>query len=168
MSMTAFELGVDLRNKTAAVPDVSRLLMKLKGSSGNIAARAKNVSRRAYDYGADLIGFGSKGVAAAKPQKLRIPAPVPKPKITAPGVGERALDLTRRMGTRFLGTPFGAGTTTGGLGGAYYGFTHDREEPGLGAIAHGLIGAALGGAGGALAGQAFRAPAAARALKTIK
>ena len=58
MSMTAFELGVGLNKAAATLPvaAASGLLTKLRGGAGNTISKAKDMGRRAFDYGANLVG----------------------------------------------------------------------------------------------------------------
>lgn len=78
-------------------------------------------------------------------------ASIPRPAASA---GSQAAGGVKYMNpwARTLGGA-AIGTTVGGLGGAYRGYTHDRREPMVSGISQGLIGGLAGGVIGGLTGH---------------
>ena len=157
MPMTAFELG---RSKLAYMLPTSGLY---RGAAEILPGHATQIMQAPGKAWGALRGLLSRPAAQSVVRKPATKAiktvaePVTSAIATAdPSMLERAIDAGAEQVGRVLATPYGAGAAIGGIGGGYYGITHDREEPMLGSATYGTLGAFGGSILGALASRAFR------------
>lgn len=134
MQTTAYEFGMMLTKQARLTPvEVIRAARR--------AARAVAESRFAGDT-ARKAETAFTGAGPANPR-------------TASAVGSTPL-LTGPTNAMHWTTPVGVGMATGGVGGLYRGYTHDRKDPYIGGITQGLIGATTGAVLGGLTHGALR------------
>jgi len=143
MPMIAFECGAQYIKRSdfksdAAKPVFAKVISSVKGpaqAAGRAAGRVVPAgAQRALSPVAQAAAHSAPGVAAQATQHMR--------------------PFARVLGGMAIGS------TLGGIGGAYRGYTHDRREPFLGAVTQGLAGALggglLGGLTGSVVNPAFR------------
>lgn len=142
MPMIAFEYGARYTKRADFKSDVAKY----------VAAKVISSSKPAVQAAGKAMRSSAAPVAAGAQRAL---ATIARPAAQSAAQGVRYM----RPFARILGGA-AIGSTLGGLGGAYRGYTHDRREPLIGAISQGLAGALggglLGGLTGSVVNPAFR------------